>query len=307
MWAIIIPLVGGYALSAKRPNIVARLPVAAISNISLVLLLMVMGTRIGADSEVIGQFASIGVQAFILAWATVIGSTLILYLLQFKLTRGLVSEKSGEGPADKSGSTGYGLTLMLLGSVISGVALGLTVVPESVLPLLTEITTWVLGLLLLAIGLDLGQSTKAFANLGRLGFRIIFLPLGIALGSVVGAISVILVWDIMDWNEAAALASGFGWYSLSSVLLSELHSPILGAMAFITNVFRELIAIVITPLVAKWIGPLPSIGSAGATAMDVLLPVISKGAGREYVPLAFFTGAVLSLSVPFFVHLFMLI
>jgi len=305
MWLIIVPLIGGYIFSARKPALAARLPVAIITNISLVLLLLVMGARIGADSEVVGQIVSLGIQAFVLAWATVIGSILVLYLLQLRLTRGLVMKGEDSPDFVSSAGGGYGLTLMLLGSVLAGILLGLLMIPESVLPTLTRLTTWILGLLLLGIGLDLGSSTKAFANLKLLGPRIVLIPLGIIAGSILGAVGVVLVWNILAWNEAAAVASGFGWYSLSSVLISQVHSPVLGAMAFIANVFRELIAIIITPLVAKWIGPIPSMGAAGATAMDVMLPVISKGTGREYVPLAFFTGAVLSLSVAVFVNLFM--
>ncbi|MTI95254.1 MAG: lysine exporter LysO family protein [Firmicutes bacterium] len=304
MWTIIIPLIAGYVLAAKKPALVARLPVNILTNISLVLLLTVMGARIGADSEVVGQITRIGLQAFVLAWATVIGSVLILYLLQFWLRRRLQVEPGDSQPESATGSS-YGLTIMLLCSVALGIGLGILVIPETVLPVLTTLTTWVLSLLLLAIGLDLGLAAGVFGSLKRLGARIILIPAGIIVGSIVGAVAAVALWNILAWNEAAALASGFGWYSLSSVLIAELHSPLLGAMAFIMNVFRELIAIVFTPLVARLFGPIPSLGPAGATAMDVLLPVIAKGTGREYVPLAFFSGAVLSLSVALFINIFM--
>ena len=67
MWMIIIPLLAGCVLSYKWPSLASRLPVAAITNISLILLLMVMGARIGADPEVVSQIASLGIQAFVLA------------------------------------------------------------------------------------------------------------------------------------------------------------------------------------------------------------------------------------------------
>lgn len=300
MWMIIIPLVGGYILAAWKPTLVARLPVGAITNISLVLLLTVMGARIGADSQVVSRISMLGVQAFVLAWATVLGSTLILYLLQYCLG----APAAGSDEARPEGGGGWGLTLTLLGSVLAGVLLGFFLLPESLLTLLADLTAWILGLLLLGIGLDLGGAAKAFAGLKKLGLRIILIPIGIIAGSILGAVAVALIWGKLPWNEAAAVASGFGWYSLSSVLIS-VNSPTLGAASFIANVFRELIAIIFTPLIARRMGPIPSLGAAGATAMDVMLPVIAKGAGREYVPLAFFSGAVLSLSVPVFVNLFM--
>lgn len=301
MWMIIIPLAGGYALSMWRPGIVAKLPVSAITNVSLVMLLVVMGARIGGNPEVVSDLASLGVQAFILALAAVVGSIVILFLLQLIL--GVQAQASSNSPRAEAGA-GSKLTVMLLGSVAAGGLIGLYLLPESILPVIEELTAWILGLLLLGIGLDLGRSAKVFAELRKLGLGIILIPLGVVLGSVLGAVLVALIGGTV-WQEAAAVASGFGWYSLSSVLISQAHSPMLGAVAFIANVFRELIAIIFTPLIARMLGPIPSLGPAGATAMDVMLPVIAKGTGREYVPLAFFSGAVLSLSVPLFVNLFL--
>jgi len=303
MWLIILPLLGGCVFSMRKPALAAKLPVVGITNLSLVLLLMVMGARIGADPQVVEQMASLGLQAIVLAGATVLGSTLLLFPLQRGLGKKMAVHQ-GEDGERVSGVQGHGLTLLLLGSVLVGIALGLLLFPPGVLPLLTELTTWTLGLLLLGVGLDLGASTRAFAKLKEVGWRMALIPLAIALGSILAAVLVVLFWNIMGWGEAAAVASGFGWYSLSSVLLSELHGPLLGALAFMTNVFRELMAVIVTPLVAKYLGPIPALGAAGATAMDVMLPVISKSAGREYVPLAFFSGAVLSLSVAVLVQLF---
>lgn len=303
MWLIVIPLFGGYFLSFWKPKLVALFPVAGLTHLSMVLLLMVMGARLGANPQVVGQVGSLGVQAVVMAVATVVGSTLLLYFIQHLLPR---QENLTQEDGVETGTTsGYRLTLILVASVLVGSILGLLVIPQSWLHILDTSTTWILGLLLLAVGLDLGSSSKAFAQLKNCGFRIILVPLGVILGSILGGLVVVLFWPGTVWNEMAAVASGFGWYSLSSVLIDKMHSANLGAVAFLANVFRELIAIIVTPLVARWLGPVPSLGAAGATAMDVLLPVIAKGAGREYVPLAFFSGAVLSLSVALFVQFFL--
>jgi uncharacterized membrane protein YbjE (DUF340 family) len=302
MWMIIIPLVGGYILAAKRPDWAEKLPVAALSNVSLILLLMVMGARLGADSQVVSQLGSLGGRALFMAGATVLGSIFVLCLLGLALPKFRIEAEENSRQLAK-GPAGYRLTLILLGAVVAGFVLGLTVA-KGMLPILTDAATWVLGLLLLGVGLDLGGASQVFASLRKLGLAIIFIPIGIVAGSILGGVFTALIWDL-PWQEGAAVASGFGWYSLSSVLISEIHSPLLGALAFLSNVFRELIAVIITPLVARWLGPVPAVAPAGATAMDVLLPIISRGAGREYAPLAFFSGAVLSLAVPVFVNLFL--
>ncbi|MTI95253.1 MAG: lysine exporter LysO family protein [Firmicutes bacterium] len=50
------------------------------------------------------------------------------------------------------------------------------------------------------------------------------------------------------------------------------------------------------PWLRVLVGPIPSLEPGGATNMDVQIPIIARGVGREYVPLAFFSGVVLALS-----------
>lgn len=42
-----------------------------------------------------------------------------------------------------------------------------------------------------------------------------------------------------------AMASGFGWYSLSGILLTESFGPVIGSAAFFNDLARELIAIML--------------------------------------------------------------
>ena len=81
-----------------------------------------------------------------------------------------------------------------------------------------------------------------------------------------------------------------GYYSLSSILISEYRQMALGAqlaaelgtIALLSNVFRELFTLVASPFLARKFGPFAPIASAGATAMDVSLPVILRSSGRQF-------------------------
>ena len=73
-----------------------------------------------------------------------------------------------------------------------------------------------------------------------------------------------------------AISSGFGWYSLSGIILTQLHSAEIGTIAFLTNIFRELITVVSIPFIAKYLNDYTAIAPAGATSMDSTLPIISK-------------------------------
>ena len=152
----------------------------------------------------------------------------------------------------------------------------------------------VLLALLAGIGLDLG------AEWHRLAFRELPLPLlllplvniaftlgcGLAFGLLRG----------MPWRQGLLLVSGLGWYSLSSVLIAQHGLATMALMAFIHNVFRELLAILTAPVAAR-LSPYLPIYLGGATSMDVMLPFVQRYSGRTYTLVAFYAGLACSLAV----------
>lgn len=100
-----------------------------------------------------------------------------------------------------------------------------------------------------------------------------------------------------------SLASGFGWYSLSGVLLTKLDGPGLGAVSFLANVVRESMALILIPLLARTRFPLLAIGAGGATSMDVCLLITYRSLGEKSVPLCLASRGFLSLMVPILVPL----
>ncbi|MGL4999338.1 MAG: lysine exporter LysO family protein [Cetobacterium sp.] len=158
-----------------------------------------------------------------------------------------------------------------------------------------------LCLLLFFVGIDIGKNSNVFFKLKKYGHRIWFLPFSTILGSLFGGFlgSFILPISI---GECLAISSGLGWYSLSAIELSKISIE-LGSVAFLSNVFREVIAILIIPIVAKHIGSFESISVAGATAMDTLLPIINKSNSSDISIVSFFSGVILTASVPILVPL----
>ncbi len=77
----------------------------------------------------------------------------------------------------------------------------------------------------------------------------------------------------------------------------------LGAIGFLTNVIRELLAFVLIPVLAARLDPLTAIAPAGATAMDTTLPLIQRAAGSTTAIIAFVSGTVLSSAVPVLIPL----
>ncbi len=76
------------------------------------------------------------------------------------------------------------------------------------------------------------------------------------------------------------------------------YSLSVSAVAFLSNVMREIFAIITIPIVAKYVGYVECASLPGAAAMDTVLPVV-VGATHERITIYSFTsGVVLSLAVP---------
>ena len=87
-------------------------------------------------------------------------------------------------------------------------------------------------------------------------------------------------------------AAGFGYYSLSSVLIADMKGAApdaaeLATIALLANIIREMSALFGASLFARWGGRYAPISVAGINSMDVCLPTIVREAhDKDVVPLA---------------------
>ena len=156
--------------------------------------------------------------------------------------------------------------------------------------------------LLFFVGIDLGRSEDIVPKIRRLGLKILLVPLAIALGSITGGVLAGLLLGYA-WNEGAAVASGLAWYSLAPILIAP-YSSELSAVAFLSNVIREVVAVIMIPFVARKISYFEAVAPTAAAGMDTLLPIVSKETDSTTAIVCFVSGVVLSFSVPFLVSFF---
>ncbi|ADL12275.1 lysine exporter LysO family protein [Acetohalobium arabaticum] len=194
------------------------------------------------------------------------------------------------------------MTILIILSVVGGILAGQFFLPQQIASILDQTTMYFLALLLLGIGIDIGQKKEVITKIKKMGWRIILVPLMIGVGSIIGAI--LSGWLLaLPLNESSAIGAGFGWYSLSGVLITEIYDVQIGSLAFLTNVFRELLAVILIPILAKRKTSLTLIAPGGATTMDTTLPLIVKSSTSKLGIIAFISGAVLSFLVPVLVPL----
>jgi uncharacterized membrane protein YbjE (DUF340 family) len=191
---------------------------------------------------------------------------------------------------------------IILASLVCGILSGYFILPLGIISNLDKIASFALNLLILSVGIDLGRNKEVFYSIKETGFKILLIPASIIAGSLFGGFIATLIYG-MPINLGLAISSGFGWYSLSGVILSNISGPEAGTIAFLTNVFRELIAVLTIPFLAKNLNHLTAISPAGATSMDTTLPLISEATDSKTVLVSFINGAILSSLVPILVPL----
>jgi len=194
------------------------------------------------------------------------------------------------------------LSLKIFISVILGTLVGYLFLPETISSSIGIVIDLGLMLLLFFVGMDIGKQKDVFSKVKKMGIKILLVPFAVIVGSLVGGIIAGIILK-MPLNESGAVAGGLGWYTLSSTILLAENYVELSALAFLANVFREIIALISIPLIAKYVGNLEAVSTGGATAMDTSLPVISASTNPQTAIIAFVTGVICTASVPIIVPL----
>lgn len=191
-------------------------------------------------------------------------------------------------------------SIVILSFFIAGVALGTSELSPSHI-VEADYGTYALYVLMFLVGIGVGTDLQAFKILKEQKLRVLLIPFSIVVGSLLGGLLCTLFLPEILVKDALSIVSGLGYYSLSSIFITEIRGEELGAIALMANIIRELITLVLAPFFIVLFGKLAGIASGGATAMDTTLPIIAKYSGKEWAVISVFSGIVLTLLVPFLV------
>jgi len=194
------------------------------------------------------------------------------------------------------------MTIKIILVLIGGILSGSFIVPESMYDSTGLLLDIGLCCLLFFVGIEIGNNKDTIKNLKGVGIKFLIVPVAAILGSLFGGIICSFIFNINIFG-ALAIASGLSWYTLAPIIITP-YSAELGAIAFLTNVFREVGAFILIPAIAKHIGFLETIAVGGAISMDTGLPIITKNTSQEVVIISFISGVIMSLMVPVLVTLF---
>ena len=177
---------------------------------------------------------------------------------------------------------------------------------------LHDLSMYVLYALMFQVGIGIGSNKKLKELVKSLRPKMLLVPMATIVGTLLfSAFASLLLsqWSVFD---CMAVGSGFAYYSLSSILITQFKEPSiglqlateLGTIALLANISREILTLLAAPLLVRWFGNLAPISVGGATTMDTTLPIITRTAGQQFLVVSIFHRLVVDFSVPFLVTLF---
>ncbi|VBB45906.1 conserved membrane hypothetical protein [uncultured Paludibacter sp.] len=194
-------------------------------------------------------------------------------------------------------------SLIILSFFATGLLLGLFRFLPANLPL-DSISFYVLCALMFSVGFSIGNDRTTVQKFKSLSPRLLLLPVMTLIGTYAGALFINIFLKERTIAETLAVSSGFGYYSLSSILITQYKGVELGAVALLANIIREIFTLLFAPWMVKYFGKLAPISSGGATTMDTTFPIIIKNSGKEFSIVSIYHGFLMDFSVPFLVTLF---
>lgn len=195
-------------------------------------------------------------------------------------------------------------SLIIVGFFIAGTLCGFCHLIPADFITDSQISYYALCALMFCVGIGIGNDPQTLKNFRSLNPRLLFLPVMTILGTLAGSAAVNLILTHRSLTDCLAVGAGFGYYSLSSIFITEYKGAELGTIALLANICREILTLLAAPLLALWFGKLAPISAGGATSMDTTLPIITRTVGQQFVVVSIFHGFVVDFSVPFLVTLF---
>ncbi|HHT21012.1 MAG TPA: lysine exporter LysO family protein [Tissierellia bacterium] len=270
-------------------------------NLSIGVIMLMIGLNLGLNDTIIRNFASIGLQCLIIclsALALSIGLAVItertIVPLDHKAFPNIGEDFSDEIEQSQQPDI---MSWIIPICIATGLVVGLLFRRSLSADVIDTIFNWALIVLLVGVGYSQGASREIFTYLRRLGWKFILLPLAISIGSLLGgALAGVLLG--LPMKVSVLSAGGMGFYSITGAYMTQTYGLEIGTYGFLVNVLREVIAILAVPFLAR-INPAAPIAAGGAPSMDVVLAPITRFVGMRLSLVSIASGMVITFLIPF--------
>lgn len=297
----------GFLLGIRQlPNNILK-KVDFVINIALLVLMLTIGMSIGINDSVILNLKTIGLNCMAISLFAMTFSILFIMLLEKSiLPLGKLKEKlylenlninieiNIEKEEQKKSSV---LIWIMPISIIAGILIGHFILSKNISYLLDYFLICSLIFLYTGVGVNLGVNHKVFKYIKLIGFKVVFIPLAIFIGSLFGGLLSGIILDI-PFNISVISASGMSYYSITGAYMAQVYGIEAGTYGFMVNVMREFFTVLLLPFLVKISNGSPIAGGAAGN-MDTMLVPVTKFVGPELGLVALITGLILTFAVPF--------
>lgn len=268
-----------------------------IQLVCTLLLIFSMGADLGQQEGFFQQLGEIGTQSFLFFLLPTVLSAVIVYFFSHCFLHKNMKKLESLREETAKGSTHDPMMFLAITSLLLGIGCGMMPILYSALIILERYSEWILYLLMFSVGISVGKQKGILSKLIQFNIKILILPFGIIVGSLLGGVvcGLILKYPIY---EAISVSGGLGWYSLAGVTIGNLAGDAVGSVAFLSNLMREIASFILIPFVAKHFNSYTCIAIAGATSEDTTLPMIMRYTDAEAAVFSVVNGVICSAFVP---------
>ena len=273
------------------------------------LLIALFGMQMTSAREVRQSLPGDMLAAALISLSAVIGSVLVSFGFVWAVRNRMpcplaVDEPSGTAPG-RMIFRAWRATLISLGLLAVGMVGGARLrIPHA--------DAWINGLLLVmitAVGMMSGHECGMIGRrqeerqMSRASLTLFFgLPVTVMIGTLAfSALSGLFLK--YRWSDCMLCAAPLGWQTLGGPLVRKLRNVQLGNIAFLVNMFRDVISLLAIPMISRRNYALLKITPGGVSTMDILLPGIMASSPPRNLVYAMWVGASCSFWAPILIYL----
>ncbi len=287
-----------------------------LMNLALVVLMAVIGINIGISEEVMNNLGRIGFNCLAISFTAIWCAVGLVFLCEKtvmpleKIRLQVAAEARNSRDSQQNSLAGFAagseadgsksgfspLILVMPGFIIAGILAGWLVLSGMENGWVDAVLTVSLIFLYTGVGVSLASNKSVFGYIRQLGLRILWMPLAVFCGCLVGGLAAGLALGVpLEWSIISA--SGMGYYSLTGAFLTETFGIEAGTYGFIVNVSRDVFTVMLLPVLIR-ISKGSPIASGAAGCMDTMLVPVSRYVGPELSLVALISGTILTFVVP---------
>lgn len=291
--SILLPLFIGFAIRVpkKFSPIIDR-----FLSVLVYLILLFIGTDLAQTDNLTGEIGKIFTYTAVLfALLAVCNLAIMMWFDRQFFAQHPFQQHASERNKISLADSGKQLAVLVFGLIMG------RILPDAYLPP-AQTGHYALMMLIFAVGIQLRSNGVPLRQilLNKHGFWLSVWFMGSCL--LAGLLFALVMPDV-SWGKGLALSSGYGWYSLSGIVMTQAYGATWGSIALLNDLIREFCALAFIPLLMRRY-PSTAIGIGGATSLDFTLPVIQKSGGMLAVPVAISFGFIVNLVAPFLMVLF---